>query len=372
VPRLLILCEYPTVLGGERSMLSTLEEVQAAEFEIHFAAPQAGRLAVAIRERGFSLIDWNAHDEAGVRRPLHTIRDSLAEVLRDLRPDLAHANSLSTARIAGPVVAEADLPSVGHLRDIVKLSPQAVADVNRHRRLIAVSRATRDFHVLQGIDATRCYAVHNGVDLESFAPRLATGYLHRELGVPADVRFVAVVGQIGLRKATDVALTAAWQSAAEMPNVHWVVVGERTSEKDESREFEQLVHNIASEPPLAGRIHFLGMREDVSALLGECVALVHAARQEPLARVLLEAAASGTAIVATDVGGTGEIFPPGSDAAVLVPPNDAGAIATALRDLLQNESRRTALGRAARARAVEAFDVRHAVTRLIDHYRAVL
>jgi glycosyltransferase involved in cell wall biosynthesis len=372
MPRLLILCEYPTVLGGERSMLSTLDAVQAAEFEIQFAAPQTGRLAEEIRSRGFPIVDWNAHDDTGTRRSLDEIRANLAAVLRDVRPDLAHANSLSTARITGPVVAAEIVPSLGHIRDIVKLSPQAVVDVNCHRRLVAVSRATRDFHVAQGIDARKCHAVHNGVDLVAFSPRPATGYLHRELKVPVDAQFAAVIGQIGLRKATDVALTAAWQLASEFPQLHWLVVGERTSEKDESVEFEKLIHSIAKEPPLAGRVHFLGPRRDVGKLLNECTVLVHAARQEPLARVLLEGAASGSAIVATSVGGTEEIFPVDAAAALLVPPNDAGAIGASVATLLRDAERRRTLGQRARQRSEAAFDVRHAAARLIAQYRAVL
>jgi glycosyltransferase involved in cell wall biosynthesis len=154
--------------------------------------------------------------------------------------------------------------------------------------------------------------------------------------------------------------------------VHWLVVGERTSEKLESIEFEQSVRRIASEPPLAGRVHFLGVRHDIPQLLNESTVLIHAARQEPLARVLLEAAAGGAAIVATRVGGTEEIFPNESIAAVLVPPNDPTAIAAAVENLLRDEPRRITLGRSARARAEQAFDVRDAAARLIEHYQAVL
>ena len=67
-----------------------------------------------------------------------------------------------------------------------------------------------------------------------------------------------------------------------MPDVHWLVVGERTSRKDEARVLEENFYRHAAEPPLAGRVHFLKTRDDVSRLLPECTLLVHAARQEPL------------------------------------------------------------------------------------------
>ena len=43
--------------------------------------------------------------------------------------------------------------------------------------------------------------------------------------------------------------------------MHWLIVGERTSEKDESIEFEQRLHELAAETSLAGRVHFLGQRK---------------------------------------------------------------------------------------------------------------
>lgn len=372
MPRLLILCEYPTLLGGERSMLATFETVAAAGFDAHVAAPLTGPLAQTLRQRGIAHIPWQTRDADGVRRPLEELRADLREKLNHTRPALVHANSLSTARIAGPVAVQSNLPSIGHLRDIIKLAPQAIADVNAHRRLIAVSRATRDFHVGQGIDARRCVAVHNGVDLEQFRPRSPTGYLHRELNLPAGARLVATVGQLSLRKGTEVALTAAWKAASVLPDVHWLIVGERTSHKQESVDFERLLHELAGEPPLAGRAHFLGQRDDMAELLAECELLVHAARQEPLGRILLEAAGCGLAVIATDVGGTREIFPTDEDGVLLVRPDDSTALATAIVAILQAGERRKSMGRAARRRAEQAFDIESAAVRLVEQYQLAL
>ena len=229
-----------------------------------------------------------------------------------------------------------------------------------------------DFHVAQGLDGDKCVVTYNGVDLDQFAPRPATGYLHRELNLPNAARLVATIGQLGLRKATDVALAAALEIASDVPDVHWLIVGERTSDKQESLDFERRLHSIAAEAPLAGRVHFLGRRNDVHLLLNECVLLVHAARQEPLGRVLLEAAASGVPVVATDVGGTREIFPTPGDGAVLVSPDNRQALANAVLRLLQNEPHRQSLALGARQRAADAFDVRRASERLIEQYRHVL
>src|SRR5258706_2889109 len=142
MPRLLILCEYPTILGGERSMLATLPAVAADGFDVFVAAPPSGQLADELGRRDIPHVKWQTHDELGGRFPLDRLREDLANLLRQSQPNLLHANSLSTARIAGPVAVKCDVRSIGHLRDILKLAPQAVEDLNAHRRLLAVSRAT--------------------------------------------------------------------------------------------------------------------------------------------------------------------------------------------------------------------------------------
>ena len=175
-------------------------------------------------------------------------------------------------------------------------------------------------------------------------------------------------GQLGGHKAQGRTAESAKLVVDELPHVHYLIVGERWSDKPESRQFERDLRAAASSR-LAGRVHFLGYRSDVDRILNELCLLVHAARQEPLGRVLLEAAASGVPVVETDVGGTREIFPPGSETARLVPPDDPEAMAAAVRELMDDEGLRARLKAAARRRAEEAFDARRAAAGLVEHYR---
>jgi glycosyltransferase involved in cell wall biosynthesis len=369
MPEILILCEYPTLNGGERSMLATLDGVRAAGFVPAVMAPRGGLLANELTTRGIELIPFQCRAADGLRVPQNRLRQELTEILCDRRPALLHANSLAMGRLSGPVADDCGLASIAHLRDIVRLSAQAVADLNHHRRLLAVSQATREYHVAGGLDAEKTHVLYNGVDLEEFRPRSATGYLHRELGLPAESRLIGNIGQIGLRKGQDVLLRAAALVAERWSAAHFLIVGERNSDKEESRQFERLLREGAG-GLLAARVHFLGRRDDVPSLLNELTLVVHSARQEPLGRVLLEAAAAGVAVVATDVGGTREIFPPEADAARLVPPDDPARLATTL-DLLGNRELLRRLGTAARCCAEERFDIRKNVGELIGHYEAL-
>jgi glycosyltransferase involved in cell wall biosynthesis len=372
--RLLLLCEHPTLLGGERSVLAVLGAVTHEDFLVTVAAPPEGPLAEACREQGLEVLPLVSRDAGGNRMSQRQRRDRIAQHIATARPDLLHANSLAMGRLVGPVAAELGVPSIAHVRDIIRLSAQAVADVNRNTRLLAVSNATRAFHVAGhaaagGLSAEKTHVLYNGVDLERFRPREATGFLHRQLGLSPDVPLAGAIGQIGLRKGHDLLARAAAILAGELPELHYVIVGRRWSDKAESRRFEADLHAAAQGLP--GRFHFLGVRDDVERILVELTLLVHPARQEPLGRVLLEGAAAGVAIVATDVGGTAEIFPPQSRAARLVPPDDADALAAAILELMSDEPLRARLAAQARRRAEEAFDAKRAAARLIKHYREV-
>ena len=293
----------------------------------------------------------------------------VTELVRQLQPDLVHANSLSMSRLSGPVCHSLGIPSLGHLRDMMRLSPTAVRDVSQHSRLLAVSAATRDWYTNLGFAADQVHVVYNGVDLQRFRPTAPAGFLHRELKLPVSTPLIGSIGQIGIRKGMDRLLAA----VADLPSsaAHLILIGERHSQKTEAIEFEAELHRFATFH-LPGRTHFLGRREDIEELLSELTILAHFARQEPLGRVLLEAAACGCCIVATDVGGTQEIFPPDSGSAALISGQDQSAATKTLEDLLANAKRRQQMKGLARKRASDAFDLHRACRSLMQHYLALL
>ncbi len=367
--RVLVLCEYGSLNGGERSLLAVLGGLATAGCRIHATAPAVGPLSAALAERGVPVVALDLHDAQGRRCELSVCRERIRAVVEAVKPDLIHANSLSMSRLTGPVAEQLGVPSLGHLRDIINVPAAVIADLSRHTRLVAVSHATRDWYVAAGLDPLRTHVLYNGVDLTRFRPRPPNGYLHRELGLPPEASLVASIGQIGMRKGLLTLMAAARKVVHTAGNVHFVIVGQRYSQKQEALEYEQQVHAVADSGPLRGRVHFLGVRGDVDRLLNEFTLLAHPARQEPLGRVLLEAAAAGVPVVATDVGGTREIFPPETGSACLVPPDDAAVLAAAIERLLKDADRRAALGRSARLRAEQAFDVDRAAEALGRHYR---
>jgi glycosyltransferase involved in cell wall biosynthesis len=368
----LLLLEYAALNGGERSLLAVLEDLQQSGYRMSAAAPPSGPLADELQARGVEVIPFDVCAPGGQRFSQTALRERLREIIVSYRPELVHANSLAMGRLSGPVVSDLGVYSVAPLRDMMSLTAAALRDLCCHTRLLAVSHATRSWYVERGVDPARIHVLYNGVDLDTFRPRPTTGYLHRELGLADDAKLIGSIGQISLRKGFDTVVASARLLAASHPRVHWLIVGERHAQKDETRQFEEALRQASASPPLAGRLHLLGRRDDVPRLLNELAVLVHPARQEPLGRVLLEAAASGVPVVATDVGGTAEIFPPDSQAAVLVPPDNAEAMARAMGLLLDNAVLEETLATGARRRAESMFDARQSAASLARHYSELL
>ena len=86
--------------------------------------------------------------------------------------------------------------------------------------------------------------------------------------------------------------------------------------------------------------------------------------------VLLEAMAAGVPIVATEVGGVGDVVSPAE--ACLVPPEDPGAFAASLRDIQSGRQRTQGLVAAARARLEEHHGPEQWIDRHLATYRALL
>ena len=374
-----ILCEYGSLNGGENSMLALLPLLKEHGVTFRVVCPPTGPLAETLNRFDIETVPF----ELRTGTSLEERRHRLGKLLWNLRSRLVHANSLAMGRVAGVILADMCTPSIVHLRDIIRLNRSAVADLNRFRRILVVSEATRRFHVDQGLHATSCHVMYNGVDLEQFRPTPPNGYLHRELGLPPEAKLLAVIGQIGLRKGQDMLLDVLSPIFSRRTDVHLLLVGQRWSSKPESLRFEQEIQARIKQEPFRKwhdeRVHVLGVRDDVPRLLNELTLLVHPARQEPLGRVLLEAAACGIPVVATDVGGTREIFPDSDfprqkDAASarIVPVNSPEVFYQAVETLLDDLPLRHQLGVAARHRAETAFAREIAAENLYRHYEAVL
>jgi len=190
--------------------------------------------------------------------------------------------------------------------------------------------------------------IPNGVELERFEVK-------RE---PVPGR-ILMIGRLAAPKRPDLALRALAEVRGKIPGAELHLVGDGPLEPGLVR--------LKNELGLDGSVRFLGHRDDVPQLLAhaECVLLASEYEGCPLA--VVEAMAAGVPVVATDVGGTGELVEPGRTG-ILTPPGDSGALAAGLQDLLASPERRDELGAAGRRVAEERLSLDTMVERLVTLY----
>ena len=120
-----------------------------------------------------------------------------------------------------------------------------------------------------------------------------------------------------------------------------------------------------------GCVEFLGHVEDMSELLGEAdIAVLPTYYHEGVPVFLLEAAASGLPLIATDIEGCRMIVRTAANG-LIVPARDPEALADAIATLASDPALRARMGAASREIAVHEFDQSQVVKRYWDVYRAV-
>ena len=218
--------------------------------------------------------------------------------------------------------------------------------------IIGPSRAVLDeVQAREGTGAARLSCLPNGVDTARFAPlRVPDRMLHRlHAGLPPEGFLIACAARLVPVKRHCDLIDAFAMIAASAPQAQLVLVG--------SGPLESELRAQAARAGVAERVHFLGERHDMQALLPLFDAFALASRTEGMSNALLEAMACGLPTVATAVGGNPEVVEDGVTGH-LVPPCQPDALAFALHSLVNEPHRARALGLMGRARVERQFSLR--------------
>ena len=203
-------------------------------------------------------------------------------------------------------------PLVYHLHDILSLEHFSRSNLwllvglanRRAGQVIANSEASRTAFLAAG-GKTPVSVCYNGFDCQPFdawhANRLENRRQHRSPWQLADQPVVGVFGRFAPWKGQHVAIDA----IRALPGVHLLLVGDALFGEEE---YKRKLLAMAEAPELAGRIHFLGFRDDVGELMQAVDVVAHCSTApEPFGRVIVEAMLSRRPIVASRAGGAMEI-----------------------------------------------------------------
>ena len=313
-----------------------------------------------------------------LRRDAAPLRDArallaLTRLLRGGRFDIVHTHT-SKAGFLGRVAARlVGVPRIlhtphGHVfhgyfgpratRAFIVLERWAARFTERIITLTDVEAAQ---HLALGVGRPGQFVtIPSGVDLPRAraaaqrAPRVRSA-----LGIPADAPLVGAASRLAPVKGIAYLVAAMPDVRLQCPNAHLILAGD--GEERAGLEAQAAALGVAS------RVHFLGYREDVDAVIAALDVFVLPSLNEGMGRVLVAAMALGVPLVATRVGGVPDVLEDGRQG-LLVPPADPAALAKSIAAILGDGMRAASMGALGRARA-ERFSLQVMLERLGALYR---
>ncbi len=291
-------------------------------------------------------------------------------LMRSMRPDIVHTHMAKAGTVGRLAARLTGVPMVihtyhGHVfhgyfsprKTRVFLTIERALG-RATNRIVVVGESQRDEIAGYGIAPPRkLVPIRLGLELERFldAERLR-GELRAELGIAAHVPLVGIVARLVPIKAHEDFVRAAGVVREALPETQFLIVGDG----ERRAELEQLVDHLGLRPS----VRFLGWRQDLPRVYADLDVVALASRNEGSPVALIEALASARPVVSTAVGGVPEVVVPG-ETGLTVPPGDPRALAGAIVQLLQDESRAAELG----ARGRQHVYPRYASTRLVEDMR---
>lgn len=219
-------------------------------------------------------------------------------------------------------------------------------------KIIACSQAARKVHEALGYRRDRMVFIPNGFDLDDYKPDEAARLrIRAELGIPPAAPVAGLAARFDPQKDHATFFWASREMTAAIPDLHLVLCGDGIT-----RENPELV-SLMDGFDKPENIHLLGRRADTPAVYASWdLGMLSSAYGEAFPLVIGEAMACGVPCVGTDVGDTAELI---GDTGLTVPPREPRQLAeAAIKILSKPEGERQELGRKARGRIMENYEIR--------------
>jgi glycosyltransferase involved in cell wall biosynthesis len=359
--------------GAEAQIAALLGALkQFPDLDLSALVLNAGRLADELTRRGIPVVICD-ESRMGVVR---LFRAATAH-LRRIRPHILHSHRYKE-NILG---AFAGRPSSSVLRVQTyhgleeRLSGWAGFKMNLYNGINrAVGKMTADGIVGVSSEITSVLArlypsadvrcIRNGIDLARVMPTVERSEMRAQLGIPSDTFVVGTVGRLMPIKGLEYLIDAFGRFRRQPGRAasKLLIVGDGPLKAGLGR--------YADSHELSRSVEFLGMRTDVYDVMGAFDVFALSSLHEGVPMALLEAMALGIPIVASRVGGIPEILEDKKEA-VLVPAQDAEALASAIGMIAGSSERRAELTRAARERVKARFSIQSSATQMREMYRSL-
>jgi glycosyltransferase involved in cell wall biosynthesis len=277
---------------------------------------------------------------------------SLFKLLGQIKPhkiELTHSNSRTTQVLGSLLQSLSKVPHVTTCHGFFRKRPFRKLFPCWGKKTIAISKQVKE-HLVKDfkVKAQNIYVIHNGIDLKMFESKNpdARKQIRKKLGLEGDALVVGIVARLSDVKGHAYLIQAMKPVLDKIPRAKLLIVGEGKTKSD----LEGLTARLAIEKS----VFFIPEVPDTRDVLSAMDIFAMPSLNEGLGLALMEAMASGLAVIGSDVGGIRTLIKDNYNG-LLVKPADSQALSLAILDLLQDQSKREYLGRQAKESIAQNF-----------------
>ena len=221
-------------------------------------------------------------------------------------------------------------------------------------QILCMSDFSKSVYTKSGIEESKCKTIYDGIDPESYRPSTA---INEEI-------VIGCFGRLEVWKGQQVLVDAAEIIVKKIPEIKFQFVGY-------GENMDNIVNQVKTKN-LEKYFDFTGHISNVKDYMEKCTVVVHTSIEpEPFGMVIIEAMALEKPVIATNIGGPLEIIENNKDG-FLIPPSQPRFLAENILKLVENKELRESIGKNARQKVINKFNVRNYVKEIEKIYDEII
>jgi glycosyltransferase involved in cell wall biosynthesis len=234
--------------------------------------------------------------------------------------------------------------------------------LRRADRIVAVSNSMKALLTQHGLAEHKIRVIHNAIDPTEVMPNTSGEEIRQRYGLTSNRKVIGVIGRLNPEKGQMIFLKAMEKTARNFPDVKALIIGDGQD--------RTMLERFCREKGLSDHVVFLGYQEKIADYYRVLDLLVLPSLSEGLPNAVLEAMSFGVPVLATAVGGVPEVIQSGNG--MMVPPDDPGALAERMIELLRDDALRQAIGLKGKNSLYPRFAPENRVRQIVSLYEELL
>jgi len=338
--------------GAEQHILELLDIIKTKSTEPKVICFYNKAFARELKKRGIPVIVVDRFGKVDIR----TIRQ-LRTIFKKEKPAIIHTHGVRANFLCRLAARDLNIPVLTTIHSVLRYdypnplhyflaSKMEFFTRKWNQHYIAISKSIQQILRNEGIKPEQITLIHHGINLDAFRITEENSHIRKELGLPENAFVVGTISRLVPIKGLKDLLEALPLITEQIPNLHWLVVGDGPE--------KQVLQQLAQQKGLAEQVHFVGFRKDIPRCLKAIDIYISTSYSEGFGLSIIEAMAAKVPVISTPVGGISDFLIDRVNG-LAVPAHRPEQIARSILYLYQNPDLREKLIEAAYTLVSERF-----------------